>query len=121
MESTLTQPQRVCVVLDPALVLERLVLQRLSGLTRKRSREWLRALLVQGFLVEARWLRIGAGERAVDAAPCPTTPFAAWLEGAQRPPAPSVTPCAPPPPRRDTQTAAESIGKPFAHLRQIIG
>ena len=121
MDATLTETQRVCVVLDPALVLERLVLQRLSGLTRKRSREWLRALLVQGFLVEARWLRTGAGERATDAAPCPTTPFAAWLEGAQRTPAPRAAPCAPPPPRRDAQVAAESVGKPFAHLRQIIG
>ncbi len=53
----LTEPKRLNLTLDPGLVLERLILQRLSGLKRKRGQDWLRSLLVQGFLAEGRWIR----------------------------------------------------------------
>ena len=42
----LVDPKRLSLTLDPGLVLERLILQRLSGLTRKRGQDWLRSLLV---------------------------------------------------------------------------
>ena len=49
--------QRFSLTLDPGLVLERMILSRLSELKRKRGQDWLRSLLVQGFLVEGQWLR----------------------------------------------------------------
>ena len=52
----LTEPKRLNLTLDPGLVLERLILQRFSGLKRKRGQDWLRSLLVQGFLAEGRWV-----------------------------------------------------------------
>ena len=55
--SEITEPQRLSLTLDPGLVLERLILRRLSGLKRKRGQDWLRSLLVQGFLAEGQWIR----------------------------------------------------------------
>ena len=51
----ISAPQRFSLTLDPCLVLERLILARLSGFKRKRAQDWLRALLVQGFLVEGQY------------------------------------------------------------------
>ena len=86
--SELTDPKRLSLTLDPGLVLERLILQRLSGLKRKRGQDWLRSLLVQGFLAEGRWIRSDVhGTMTKTRVPrettVPATPFASWLGQAQ--------------------------------------
>jgi hypothetical protein len=121
----LTEPKRLNLTLDPGLVLERLILQRFSGLKRKRGQDWLRSLLVQGFLAEGRWIgRDIPGNRA-ELVPrettVPATPYANWLERAHpvnRPNAemvPTAATAATPTP------SASPDAKPFAHLRRGIG
>jgi len=123
--SEISAPKRVSITLDPGLVLERLILRRLEDLQRKRGQDWLRSLLVQGFLAEGRWLRAGepdSGEGHAHQAPAiPATPFARWLEGARStgrsdqelPPRSAAAPTTPP--------GATAGAKPFAHLRKVIG
>ena len=117
--------QRFSLTLDPGLVLERMILSRLSELKRKRGQDWLRSLLVQGFLVEGQWLRRERQSGGDGAAPAeakiPTTPFANWLAHASVPTRRASDPA----PRsvRHTVTAIEPAAgsKPFAHLRNVIG
>ena len=123
--SELTEPKRISLTLDPGLVLERLVLQRLSGLKRKRGQDWLRSLLVQGFLAEGRWIRSDKAGNNVNLVPrettVPATPFANWLER----PDPANRPCSEPVPAAAvaavTKPTASTEAKPFAHLRKVIG
>ena len=120
----MTEPQRISLTLDPGLVLERLILKRLYGFNRKRGRDWLRSLLVQGFLAEGQWMRTestGSGEGAVpQASSVPTTAFAGWLERSRRPPGPASAPTTVSAPE-ENDCATASSGKPFAHLRKVIG
>ncbi len=124
--SEISAPKRLSVTLDPGLVLERLILRRLADLQRKRGQDWLRSLLVQGFLAEGRWLRGGEPDGRRGLVPhesaIPTTPFARWLERSQandrahrNPPRPQS---AEPP---ITAPVASAGAKPFAHLRKVIG
>lgn len=127
--SQISAPQRFSLTLDPGLVLERLILARLSGLKRKRAQDWLRALLVQGFLVEGQWLRSArhsGGDRVAPADPTiPPTPFASWLRRATVYPQRAAVPAQVP--MRQSVAALETISestmtsKPFAHLRKVIG
>jgi hypothetical protein len=121
----LTEPKRLNLTLDPGLVLERLILQRFSGLKRKRGQDWLRSLLVQGFLAEGRWIgRDIPGNRA-ELVPrettVPATPYASWLERAHpvnranAEMVPTAATAATPTP------SASPDAKPFAHLRRVIG
>lgn len=118
-------PRRLSVSLDPGLVLERLILRRLADLQRKRGQDWLRSLLVLGFLTEGRWLRTGEPDGGRGREPhvpaIPATPFACWLERAHangrtahEPALRSVAAPTPPP-------SANGSAKPFAHLRKVIG
>ena len=123
--SEVSPPKRLSITLDPGLVLERLILQRLDDLQRKRGQDWLRSLLVQGFLAEGRWLRIGEPVGGENCAPrgtaVPVTPFSRWLEGPRdtgrsaQGPAPRSVDGPTTPPREN------SGAKPFAHLRKVIG
>ena len=123
--SELTEPKRISLTLDPGLVLERLVLQRLSGLKRKRSQDWLRSLLVQGFLAEGRWIRSDKAGNNENLVPrettVPATPFASWLERAHpvnrigNESAPAVDMAVTMTPTTSTEP------KPFAHLRKVVG
>lgn len=121
----ISEPQRLSLTLDPGVVLERLILRHLSGLQRKRGQDWLRSLLVQGFLVEGQWLRSGGlGDRdpASPRAPRnPTTSFANWLERAHAPA--RRADAAPPTPASPARARAGGTAqtKPFAHLRKVIG
>lgn len=54
---TETNRRRVGVVLDPEVLIEALILKRLAALAKRRQQEWLRTLLVQGFVAESRLLR----------------------------------------------------------------
>lgn len=123
--SEVTTPKRLSITLDPGLVLERLILRRLADLQRKRGQDWIRSLLVQGFLAEGRWIRTGepgGSQSRVPVEPAaPTTPFSQWLQGAHdnggsdQEPAPrsADAPTTPPSTSRNS--------KPFAHLRKVIG
>ena len=118
-------PSRLSITLDPGLVLERLILARLADLQRKRGQDWLRSLLVQGFLAEGRWLRIGEPGGCQSPVPrgpaVPATPFSRWLEGPRETdgidhesqPGSEAAPATPP--------SANGGAKPFAHLRKVIG
>jgi hypothetical protein len=123
--SEVSPPKRLCITLDPGLVLERLILRRLADLHRKRGQDWLRSLLAQGFLAEGHWLRtgepVGVEIRVPHGHAVPATPFSRWLEGSrdtgrsdQEPTLRSVDlPTTPP--------SANDRAKPFAHLRKVIG
>lgn len=121
--SDFIEPQRFSVTLDPALVLERLILRRLSSLNRKRTQDWLRSLVTQGFVAEGQWLRrdgSGRVERSDRTPPIPATAFADWLEHKRisAPPVNSVTTA----PRPATNGHIErAVPKPFAQLRNVIG
>lgn len=106
-------------------MLERLILRRLANLQRKRGQDWIRSLLVQGFLAEGCWLRTGepgGSQSRVPVDPAiPTTPFARWLQGAHdnggsdQEPVPRLTEAP------TTAPSTSSNAKPFAHLRKAIG
>lgn len=121
----LVDPKRLSLTLDPGLVLERLILQRLSGLTRKRGQDWLRSLLVQGFLAEGRWIRSDLRGDDTNKGPhetrVPATPFAGWLGQAHSAKQPDVESA----PAAATAAVPSAIArtdtKPFAHLRKVIG
>lgn len=121
----LTEPKRITLSLDPGLVLERMILQRVSGLKRRRGQDWLRSLLVQGFLAESRWIR-SERQREPDqwvprGTPMPAAPFADWLghaqsrNGARADAAPQVAVAT------TSIPDAKADAKPFAHLRKVIG
>jgi hypothetical protein len=123
--SEITTPKRLSITLDPGLVLERLILRRLADLQRKREQDWIRSLLVQGFLAEGRWLRAGEPDGSQSRVPhgpaVPATPFSQWLQGARdnsssdQEPTPRSADVPTTPPRSNSNT------KPFAHLRKVIG
>lgn len=126
--SEITEPLRLSLTLDPGLVLERLILRRLSRLKRRRGQDWLRSLLVQGFLAEGQWIRSecpGDSDRASSQEPrIPMSPFANWLERTHTPVRRAIDPATPTPTPASPVTTATSPGaetKPFAHLRKVIG
>ena len=103
---------RTVVRLDSRIALEAILLNRYARVPKTRREEWLRRLLVQGFLSECSAVRSvqerpqRSGQKA----------FGDWLAQASkgRPDAKS-----PPGPRH--APAPRSEGKPFAALRQVIG
>ena len=122
----MTEPQRIRLTLDPGLVLERLILKRLAELTRQRGHDWLRSLLIQGFLTEGRWLRTEGSQtregRAPRAPEIPATPFGRWLGNTVRSPTEFPDrPAVPVPEDKPWAARGSSDGKPFAHLRNVIG
>jgi hypothetical protein len=115
--------QRLCLQLDPRMAFEALILWRLERVPKGRRQEWLRGLLVQGFLDECRVRREVDGEACAPrraTAPRQGTAFAGWLT--ERSPAPQPPPvmkadrCDPP-----RSAAVDTNEKPFAHLRKVIG
>lgn len=78
------KPKRLGVRLDPARVLERAILKRISTMTGKRGEDWLRELLSLGFLTEGRWLRIecsdARGRFAPSSARALSNSYAQYLE-----------------------------------------
>ena len=122
--------QRLCIRLDPAMLLEGLVLERLSVVPKARRQEWLRSLLVQGYLWEGRTSR-GAqgdsevarsgGERAKGKEATSAAAFAGWV-GRPQAPAQQAVPHGSRPHRGvPTMPTKPTEGKPFAHLRKVIG
>ncbi|MEW8028784.1 MAG: hypothetical protein AB2806_13770 [Candidatus Thiodiazotropha sp.] len=107
---------RIALQLEPRVALEAIILNQLERIPSTRRQEWLRGLLVQGFLIERQALqgvavertsRIGAG-------------FSDWLAGessrqatsAKREPIPAAA---------TRINAVHDARKPFAQLRRVIG
>ena len=123
--SEVSAPRRLSITLDPGLVLERLILHRFGNLQRKRGQDWLRSLLVQGFLTEGRWIRTGepygGRGRKSDVPAIPVSPFSRWLG---QPHANRRNDHEPEPQAAEeptTASGASANAKPFAHLRKVIG
>ncbi len=121
--------RRVTVRLDPGLLVEALILKRLNTVPKRRHPDWIRALLVQGFLAECRVVRQLAGTASENAfakrrmQPSPGSGFdfsdgfarsanAKRDRGVNR----HVANKFPPSP-----VAAGGLDKPFAHLRKVVG
>ena len=121
--------RRVSVRLDPGLLVEALILKRLDTVPKRRHPDWIRALLVQGFLAESRVVRQlkgPAAEHPIAKRRVPPSPGSGFDfgEGFAR----SVNPQRvmgvnghvanefPPSP-----VAAGGADKPFAHLRRVVG
>ena len=113
---------RVSLSLDPSILLERLILERLAQTAYSRQREWLRMLIVQGYLFECRLLH-------TTRAPLASTHTVPAVAPGR---APRLGPrCADShPPIESDPGSAQAIGpaplvasrdKPFATLRQVIG
>ena len=121
--------RRVCVALDPEMLIEALILRHLVTLPKRRHADWIRALLVQGYLAEQRLVRAmdidpsapGSRNRAITR----STPSGfAFMPGVSRP-----TPVQPiaraDQPNRPTvpnaSLAPNRSDKPYAHLRKVVG
>lgn len=122
--------QRLCIRLDPTMLLEGVLLARLELVPKARRQEWLRGLLVHGYLWEAR---IGRGvgrdnelgstgaDQARNKVPASATASAGRLTR-PRPAMPKTLPKGGRPPRAVPTTPSKPrAGKPFAHLRKVIG
>jgi hypothetical protein len=113
---------RLCLQLDPRMAFEALILQRLPVHPDRSAPEWLRGLLVQGFLAECRQRREADGEacdRPGAATRRPGNAFAGWLT--ERTPTPHAPPAEKPNPSDPQRPAVAPKAKPFAHLRKVIG
>ena len=121
--------RRVSVRLDPGLLVEALILKRLNTVPKRRHPDWIRALLVQGFLAECRVVRQLAGtatENAFAKRRMPPSPGSGFDfgDGFARSANPKgivrtnhyVSNAVPPSP-----AVAGGADKPFAHLRKVVG
>ncbi len=127
--SDATRGQRLNLRLDPEMLVEGLILERLATVPKHRRQDWLRSLLVAGFLRESGILgkvRAQTPDRNRASAErgkpgMPRSAFSGWLGRTARP-AP-----VPPSPPADSATmtpmpaSRAGSGKPFAHLRKVIG
>ncbi len=120
---------RISVRLDAGLPVEALIVKRLVALPKRRHQDWIRALLIQGFLAESRvhrQLQAGLSGPAGGAAPpdnparLPASAYASWRrqrETRSTVSRRSVAESAPAP----TPGAAREGGKPFSQLARVIG
>lgn len=116
------------MALDPEFLVEALIVEGLEALPKRRHPDWIRNLLVQGFLAERRIVRRLDGTATAGSNPRPGTPssppsprrgfvFAGGFGQVPkpRPAAPTQDPASPAAPSRP------SAPKPFAHLRKVVG
>ncbi|MCU7943551.1 MAG: hypothetical protein KZQ87_12815 [Candidatus Thiodiazotropha sp. (ex Cardiolucina cf. quadrata)] len=108
--------RRIALQLEPRVALEAIILNQLERIPSTRRQEWLRGLVVQGFLIERRALqglavertsRIGAG-------------FPDWLAGKSTKQA-ALPKREPMPAAATGSDAVHDARKPFAQLRRVIG
>ena len=121
--------RRVSVQLDPGMLIEALILERLNTLPKRRHQDWIRTLLVQGFLAENRVNRQLSGKAAESPVRRQRVPrshgsgfdLGDWhLRSVNSKPVVSASPDVPKEasPRPVKDSGAE---KPFAHLRKVVG
>ena len=126
---TNAEGRRVSVQLDPGILVESLILQRLNTVPKRRHQDWIRTLLVQGFLAESGMIRRlnptasqnHATQRREPQSPRSGFNFSDWVGRSATPkPMVKVTPGV-------TQEVPESAArpggaeKPFAQLRKVVG
>lgn len=109
---------QIALQLEPRIALEAIILNRLELIPGARRQEWLRGLVVQGFLIECHTLqgaaveptsRIGAG-------------FSDWLAGEPTKQVASLKPKLVPEQAESTRSdAVHDNKKPFAQLHRVIG
>jgi len=118
--------RRVSVRLDPGLLVEALILKRLDTVPKRRHPDWIRALLVQGFLAECRVVRQLKGTAAQH--PIAKRRVQASLEsgfdfgeGFARSVNPQRVMRVNRRVSQEVHTSPVGAGKPFAHLRRVVG
>jgi hypothetical protein len=121
--------RRIGVVLDPEVFVEGLILKRIEALPKRRQADWLRGLIVRGFLAESRVVRaleIGASrvtnaEHRLPPVTGPGFTFSARSESSLQPV--SVRRTSGDAGRSDAASSAmpNGLGKPFAYLRKVVG
>jgi hypothetical protein len=111
------------------VLIEGLILARLEVLPKRRQTDWVRGLLVNGFLAESRLLRaLQAGASAKEGEAHRMRPVAApgfTYDETQRRPA-HAEPAARPAPvegrhQHSKPAKPDGLHKPFAHLRKVVG
>ena len=115
--------------LDPGMLVEDLILQRFQSLPKRRQPEWIRSLLVQGFLAESRLdrqLKGSASQSQAVSDRMPQSPrsgfdFRDW-PGRSAKPKPVIK-AVPEESKEDPLRCVQQINaaKPFAHLRKVVG
>ena len=126
---TLSAGRRISVQLDPGMLVEDLILQRLQSLPKRRQPEWIRSLMVQGFLSESRLdrqLNGAASQTCAVSDRMPQSPrsgfdFGDWIGRSAK-----LKPVASFPAevsKEDPPHCVQQINstKPFAHLRKVVG
>lgn len=124
-----TVRRRVSVPLDPEVLIEALVLARLEALPKRRRADWVRGLLVKGFLTESRLLRslqTDASAAVNDEQRLPRVAVAGFTFGewGRRPALAESAKRAGSDIGRSGRPGApktDQPGKPFAHLRKVVG
>ena len=124
--------QQISLSLDRRIPLEAILLQRLQRLPRDRQNEWLRQLLAVGFRSECQVIK---SEQSL---PAPNTTPRTWSTSARmagcHPVGTDDHPTADMPSEENRQRHVfantspnpdplfkDPVGKPFAHLRRVIG
>lgn len=118
---------RYTVVLHTNVPLDRLLVERMQALTDSARRQWLRSLLIEGFLLECRMVQVAQG-RADETAPIrgerhrPVLTSAPFTLAVQPCSTGNLTPSASALEAPDAKVPP-SVGteKPLAYLRRVIG
>jgi hypothetical protein len=110
-----TPHRRLVLHLDLRISLEAVILNRFECLPATRRQEWLRGLLVQGFLVECQGLRGATGDIAQS--PAPEVPRMRVAESKQYISPPASRPAV----AMSVPLLAKMGSKPFAALGKVIG
>ena len=126
---TASAGQRVNVQLDPGMLVEALILQRFQSLPKRRQPEWIRSLLVQGFLAESRLVyqlngmapQTQVASDRVKQSPRTGLDFSDWTGRSAKPK--PVTKAVPEESEEDPPRCVQptNSAKPFAHLRKVVG
>lgn len=111
------------------MLVEALILDRLATLPKRRHPDWIRSLLVQGFLAERRVdrrLSATKSDTAVGRRQVPNTPragftFGDWVSRSTRPQPMAGTDREAPQTVRQCPVRPDAGDRPFAHLRRVVG
>lgn len=118
---------RYTVVLQSNVPLDRLLVERLHALTDSARRQWLRSLLIEGFLLECRMVQLAQGSAHANVSargehhrPVPTSaPFTLAVKLCST--GNLTTPASPLETRDAAVPLSLGTGKPLAYLRRVIG
>ncbi len=118
---------RFTLVLQANVPLDRLLVGRLQAMSESVRRQWLRSLLIEGFLLECRMLQLAQGRsHAPVSAPSERhrlVPTSAPFTLQAQPCSPEIrtSPGSPAETRDPTVPPPSGNDKPLAYLRRVIG